>query len=116
MSGGVIGFASRGNARADVDTCITLLIIDDDEVCKLRVCLARLDSLDMEGDAGKGKLLGFKRSCCMSGIVWYGMGGGEDTCMLVLGRPWAWGAGIGGWEGEVMMVGLGEVVEANAGD
>ena len=62
MNGGVIGFASRGNARADVDTCITLLIIDD-EVCRLRVCLARLDILEMEGGAGKGKLLGFKMVC-----------------------------------------------------
>ena len=60
MSGGVIGFASRGEVWADVVACITLLIIDDDEVFKLRDCLARMDRLDMGGGVGKGELMGFK--------------------------------------------------------
>ena len=56
ISGGVIGFASRGEARADVVTCLTLLVIEDDEIC-----LARINSLEMGGSGGKGKLLGFKK-------------------------------------------------------
>ena len=95
MSGGVIGFASRDEARADVVTCITLLITEDDEIC-----LARMDSLEMGGGGGKRKLLGFKKGYGMSGIVCNGIGGGEDTW------PRAWGAGIVGWEGEVLVVGL----------
>ena len=51
---GVLGFASWGEARADVATCITLLIIDDDEVFKLMICLARMDRLEMGGGVGKG--------------------------------------------------------------
>ena len=55
---GVLGFASWGEARVDVATCMTLLVIDDDEVFKLMICLARMDRLEMgggggvEGDAG----------------------------------------------------------------
>ena len=59
--------------------------------------------------------MGFKMGYCMSGIVCNVTGGGEDTCMLGLGRSWVWGAGIGGWEGEVLIVGLGEGVDADAG-
>ena len=108
--GGVIGFASRGEAMADVVSCITLLVIEDDEIC-----LARMDSLEMGGGGGKRKLLGFKKGYGMSGIVCNGIGGGEDTCMLGLGRPRAWGAGIVGWEGEVLVVGLSGGVEGDAG-
>ena len=60
--------------------CIKLLVIDDNEVCKLWVCLARMDSLEMGGGGGR---------------VCNGMGGGEDTCMLGIGRSWTWGVGIG---------------------
>ena len=112
---GVLGFASWGEARVDVATCMTLLVIDDDEVFKLRDCLARMDRLEMGGDVGKGELMGFKIGYCMSGRVCNETGGGEDTWMLRLVRSWVWGAGIGGWEGEVLVVGLGEDVDADAG-
>ena len=59
MGGGAIEFANRGRARAVVVTCITLLIIDDDEVCGARVCWARMDNLEMVGCGGKRKLLGY---------------------------------------------------------
>ena len=49
---GVLGFASWGEARVDVATCMTLLVIDDDEVFKLMICLARMDRLEMEGGGG----------------------------------------------------------------
>ena len=76
---------NRGEVRVEVVTCLRLLTTDGDDVCKARVCVARVDIAGIDGRFGGvmlescgGRIEAKAGGMLVGGDCWEGLGGLRD--------------------------------------